>query len=65
MKLVARDTIAAAGFAAMVFAAASLAQDAQQRRGFSVAITEPVNQEVVFGKTKIAADVTCDYARRG
>jgi VWFA-related protein len=62
VKLVARDTIAAAGVAAMVFAAASLAQDAQQRRGFSVAITEPVNQEVVFGKTKIAADVTIDDA---
>jgi VWFA-related protein len=33
------------------------AQDAQRRRGFAVEITEPANQEVVFGKTKIAAKV--------
>jgi len=33
------------------------AQDAQQRRGFSVSITEPANQQVIFGKTKIAAKV--------
>jgi VWFA-related protein len=36
------------------------AQDAQQRRGFSIAITQPANQEVVFGKTKIAAEVKID-----
>ena len=29
----------------------------RQRRGFSVAITEPANQSVVFGKTRIAAEV--------
>jgi VWFA-related protein len=33
------------------------AQDAQRRRGFSISITEPENQAVVFGKTKIAAQV--------
>ena len=27
------------------------AQDARQRRGFKVTITQPVNQEVVFGKS--------------
>jgi len=36
------------------------AQDAQQRRGFSVTITQPAMQEVVFGKTKIAAKVEID-----
>jgi len=43
-----------------VVCAAALAQDAQRRRGFSVTITEPVMQEVVFGKTKIAAAVEID-----
>jgi len=37
-----------------------LAQDVERRRGFSVTITEPVNQEVVFGKTKLAAKVEID-----
>jgi Ca-activated chloride channel family protein len=60
VKLAARDTIVAAGLAILVFAAAPLAQDSQQRRGFSIAITTPVNQEVVFGKTKISADITID-----
>ena len=36
---------------------ALLAQDSRQRRGFKVTITQPVNQEVVFGKMKIAAEV--------
>ncbi len=36
---------------------AALCQDAHQRKGFSVAITEPENLQVVFGKTKIAASV--------
>ena len=35
----------------------ALGQDAQRRRGFSVSITEPENQGVVFGKTKVAAEV--------
>ena len=34
-----------------------LAQDVERRRGFRIAITQPANQEVVFGKTKIAAEV--------
>lgn len=33
------------------------AQDSQQRKGFSVTITEPANQQPVFGKVKIAAEV--------
>jgi len=36
------------------------AQDAQRRKGFSITITQPAMQEVVFGKTKIAADVEID-----
>jgi Ca-activated chloride channel homolog len=40
-----------------------LAQDAQQRRGFSVHITEPVMEEVVVGKTRIAAEVKIDDER--
>jgi Ca-activated chloride channel family protein len=35
----------------------SAAQNFERRRGFSVAITEPANQEVVFGKTRIVAEV--------
>ena len=31
-----------------------------QRRGFSIAITEPANQELIVGKTKIAAKVKID-----
>ncbi len=37
-----------------------LSQDAPARRGFSVQITAPKNQEVVFGKTKITASVRID-----
>jgi VWFA-related protein len=37
-----------------------LPQDARQRRGFSVEITEPENLQVVFGKTKLAAAVEAD-----
>jgi VWFA-related protein len=36
------------------------AQDAERRRGFSIAITEPANQGIVFGKTRIAAEVKID-----
>lgn len=46
--------------AAFLIAAVSipfLAQDSEQRRGFSIAITQPVMQEIVFGKTKITAEV--------
>jgi VWFA-related protein len=39
------------------------AQDAVQRRGFVVEIKQPANQEVVFGKTKIAAKVKIDDAK--
>lgn len=52
-----RAPAAAAFLVALVAAAPVPAQDAQARRGFSVAITAPANQEVVFGKTRIAAAV--------
>ncbi|MHC4831793.1 MAG: VWA domain-containing protein [Planctomycetota bacterium] len=39
---------------------ALLAQDATQRRGFSVTITEPENQALIVGKTKISAKVKID-----
>ncbi len=42
---------------ALIAAGALLAQEFQQRGGFSVQILEPANQEVVFGKTKLAAKV--------
>jgi Ca-activated chloride channel family protein len=45
---------------AVVLAAAFLpvlSQDASQRRGFSIAITEPANQDIVLGKTRIVAEV--------
>jgi VWFA-related protein len=45
---------------AIVCTTALLAQDATQRRGFSIEITEPENQELIFGKTKIAAKVKID-----
>ncbi len=35
----------------------SAAQDAERRKGFSVEIESPKNQDVVFGRTKIAARV--------
>jgi len=37
-----------------------LAQDATKRRGFSIEITEPKNQALILGKTKIAAKVKID-----
>jgi len=48
---------AALALAVVAFVSSLPAQDAQRRRGFSIEITQPVNQEVVFGKTKIAAKV--------
>ena len=38
------------------------AQDATPRRGFAVTISEPENQAIVFGRTKIAASVKIDHA---
>lgn len=40
--------------------AAAFAQDVQKRRGFGITITQPAMLEVVFGKTKIAADIEID-----
>ncbi len=39
------------------------AQDAVQRRGFSVRVVEPVNQDIVFGKTQLRAEVEIEDAR--
>lgn len=38
------------------------AQDIERRKGFEVSIVEPENQTLVFGKTRIAADVRIDRA---
>ncbi len=35
-------------------------QDAEQRRGFSITITEPLDQEVAFGRIRITAEVKLD-----
>lgn len=37
-----------------------LAQDSARRRGFSIKVTQPANQDFVIGKTKIAAEVKID-----
>jgi Ca-activated chloride channel family protein len=47
-------------FIAAIAVVAVFAQDVQRRRGFSITITQPAMQEVVFGKTKIAAAVEID-----
>ncbi len=47
----------AAALASAVLAPASTAQDAERRHGFSIQITTPANQDVVVGKTRIAAKV--------
>jgi VWFA-related protein len=41
---------------------AAQAQDAQLRKGFSITITEPANQDLIFGKTKITAEVKAPAA---
>jgi Ca-activated chloride channel family protein len=41
-----------------------LAQDAAPRRGFSITITDPPNQSIVLGRTRITADVKVDDPRR-
>ena len=37
--------------------AVALAQEPQQRRGFSVQLVEPLNQQIILGKTKLRAEV--------
>ena len=52
--------VALAVMVAAVFVLTSIpfhAQDSEQRRGFSISITTPVMQEIVFGRAEIAADV--------
>jgi len=50
-------TAAMAGLLALALATTAAAQDAVQRRGFSVRIVTPENQEPVLGKTEIVAEV--------
>jgi VWFA-related protein len=54
-------TVAAAfALVALLAACSAFAQEVPKRRGFSIKITEPVNQDFVIGKTKIAAEVKID-----
>lgn len=53
-------TIVVALVALGLAAGATRAQDAERRRGFSIRITEPANQGIVLGKTRIAAKVKID-----
>ena len=55
-----RWIVVAALTSALLVAGWALAQDAQKRRGFSVTITEPENQQLIVGKTKISAKVKID-----
>ena len=50
----------AAGALALAAVAAATAQESPQRRGFSVRITEPENQSIILGRTRIAATVEID-----
>jgi len=56
----ARRTLLCAAAIGLLAIGAPRAQDAQPRKGFSITITQPVNQEIVFGKTRIAAEVKID-----
>jgi Ca-activated chloride channel family protein len=53
-------TIAAGCVAVLLGAASGHTQEAPARRGFSVEITTPKNQEIVLGKTRIVAEVKID-----
>jgi VWFA-related protein len=46
--------------AALLASAIQLAQSPDRRRGLAIRIREPANQSIVFGKTRIVADVTAD-----
>ncbi len=54
-----RPAVRAAVGLVLLLAAAStpFAQDVERRKGFSIRITYPANQEVIFGKVKITAEV--------
>jgi VWFA-related protein len=52
--------LATAGVAGALLATLLQAQTPNRRRGFSIEITEPANQSIVFGKTKIVATVKID-----
>lgn len=50
-------TIGVAACIGVWLATLLVAQTPNRRRGFAIEITEPVNQSIVFGKTKIVAEV--------
>lgn len=52
-----RTALRVGALLAVLAPVAAFAQDAERRRGFSIAITQPANQEVVIGKSKIVAEV--------
>jgi len=54
------SSIVVLGGALALIATLLVAQSPSRRRGFAIEITEPPNQSIVFGKTKIAAKVTID-----
>jgi VWFA-related protein len=51
-----------AGCIGLWLATMLLAQTPSRRRGFAIEITEPANQSIVFGRTKIAATVKIEKA---
>jgi len=57
-----RLAVVAIALAGLVVATLPQAQAPNRRRGFAIEIVEPVNQSVVFGKTKIVAEVKIDKA---
>jgi Ca-activated chloride channel family protein len=52
--------VLAAALAAALLVPAPRAQDAERRRGFSIQVTSPENQDVVLGKSRITAKVKID-----
>jgi len=56
----ARRIVLLTGVLGLLLASVSSAQQGVRRRGFSVKVTEPVNDDIVVGKTRIAATVSAD-----
>lgn len=61
----ARRSIEIVVLAALIGAVAAplLGQDAERRRGFSITLTEPPSQGIVYGRSQIAAEVEIDSLR--
>jgi hypothetical protein len=60
MKRRALLALLAAALGAALLVPAPRAQDAERRRGFSIEITSPENQDVALGKSRITAKVKID-----